>query len=186
MEKALELNFSLIVNQLPAASDRGFGADTNASRAGNRRVRSPTAFPKFLSRSRFGSFVRFVWKTLFVAPRTARRERLGQPSSTQIRCSWPSSLSSTLVVVSKTPSNSSRVTPRVAPRGLWTVISYCEERYLKLIRYCFQLAGMHGSMCRRSPRSPKPRIDSRPARYSQPLEPVYHVQPPRPTCGAAA
>ena len=29
----------------------------------------------------------------------------------------------------------------------------------------------------------KPKIDSRPARYIHPDEPVYHVQPPRPTCG---
>ena len=28
-----------------------------------------------------------------------------------------------------------------------------------------------------------PRIHSSPARYIQPADPVYHVQPPRPTCG---
>ena len=43
-----------------------------------------------------------------------------------------------------------------------------------------QARGMQGSITSSAPRSRKPRIDSRPARYIQPAEPVYHVQPPRP------
>src|SRR5438876_150738 len=44
-------------------------------------------------------------------------------------------------------------------------------------------SGMHGVRTKLAPCTRKPRIPSRPARYIQPAEPVYHVQPPRPTCG---
>src|SRR5688500_15048303 len=46
--------------------------------------------------------------------------------------------------------------------------------------------GTQGLMLRRWPCNLNPRIDSSPARYIQPAEPVYHVQPPRPVCGGTA
>ena len=44
---------------------------------------------------------------------------------------------------------------------------------------------MHGSTTNVVPRSRNPRIHSVPAWYIQPAEPVYHVHPPRPTCGGS-
>ena len=44
-----------------------------------------------------------------------------------------------------------------------------------------QAFGMHGSRCRTSPWRRSPRMLSMPARCIHPAEPVYHVQPPRPT-----
>src|SRR5205823_6451259 len=46
--------------------------------------------------------------------------------------------------------------------------------------------GIQGSTTSRAPRSRNPRIDSSPARYIHAADPVYHVQPPRPTCGGTA
>ena len=37
----------------------------------------------------------------------------------------------------------------------------------------------------RAPRTLIPRMPSAAVRYIQPAEPVYHVQPPRPTCAGA-
>jgi hypothetical protein len=45
---------------------------------------------------------------------------------------------------------------------------------------------MHGATTSVVPSSTvTPRIDSSATRSIQPAEPVYQVQPPRPTCGAA-
>ena len=46
--------------------------------------------------------------------------------------------------------------------------------------------GTQGSMTSVVPRSRNPRIHSSPARYIHPAEPVYQVQPPRPTCDGSA
>jgi len=48
-----------------------------------------------------------------------------------------------------------------------------------------QARGMQGSSTSDVPRNRNPRIDSTPAWYIQPAEPVYQVQPPRPTCGGS-
>ena len=49
-----------------------------------------------------------------------------------------------------------------------------------------QASGTHGRTRSVSPASmPTPRMDSSATRYIQPAEPVYHVHPPRPTCGGA-
>ena len=49
-----------------------------------------------------------------------------------------------------------------------------------------QPRGMQGSIRSRSPRRRQPRIHSMAARYIQAAEPVYQVQPPRPTWGGSA
>ena len=55
------------------------------------------------------------------------------------------------------------------------------HRSLVLVPTAF---GMQGSTDKIAPRSRRPSRLSTPARCSQPAEPVYQVQPPRPTCGA--
>src|SRR5438552_18701306 len=54
------------------------------------------------------------------------------------------------------------------------------------MEYSGQAAGMQGSSSKLPPWRLRPRMLSRPARYIQPAEPVYHVPPPRPTCGGTA
>ena len=46
--------------------------------------------------------------------------------------------------------------------------------------------GMQGSTTSRVPRSRNPSIHARPAWYIHPADPVYQLQPPRPTCGGSA
>ena len=53
-------------------------------------------------------------------------------------------------------------------------------------RYPGHDEGMHGSTLNVPPRRRRPRMLSRPARYSQPADPVYQLQPPRPACGGRA
>ena len=47
-------------------------------------------------------------------------------------------------------------------------------------------AGTRGRILNLSPSSFSPKRDSTRSRYIQPAEPVYQVQPPRPTCGTTA
>ena len=66
--------------------------------------------------------------------------------------------------------------------GIHTVKRYRVRPIVHSSEYCGQTAGMQGftlmvAPCRRSPSS-----DWMAAWYIHPAEPVYHVQPPRPTC----
>src|SRR3989338_9159780 len=54
------------------------------------------------------------------------------------------------------------------------------------MEYSGQAAGMQGSSSKLAPWRLRPRMLSRPARYIQPAEPVYHVQPPRPAWAGVA
>ena len=67
---------------------------------------------------------------------------------------------------------------------LVTTISYRVSRWLQTIEYSGQADGMHGSTANVAPERRRPRMLSMAARYIQPADPVYQLQPPRPVCGA--
>src|SRR6476659_7393596 len=106
------------------------------------------------------------------------------PRMTRTRCFAPSSSRGIESPATVTPSSSSRARPRVTPAGFSTAISYRAVRYRKTMVKPRHARGTHGSKCNVEPCTRKPRIHSRPARYIHPAEPVYHVHPPRPRCGA--
>lgn len=109
-----------------------------------------------------------------------------QPSRTLTWCRPPSSTSATRSGRPETsaPSTSANATPRQTPLGFSTEIEYRAVRYFTVASYLSQALGMQGSTDKNAPRSRRPSKLSTPARCSQPAEPVYQVQPPRPTCGA--
>ena len=74
--------------------------------------------------------------------------------------------------------------PSPASASLSTAIRYCvsPNRYA-VNGLPSRSAGTQGAMCSRSASRRSPSSDSTISRYSQPAEPVYQVQPPRPACG---
>src|SRR6185312_11532435 len=98
----------------------------------------------------------------------------------------PSSMSGTPAPEScnVTPSNSIAATPRQTWPGFSTSIRQAVPPCRYVATKPFHLRGIQGSMRNRSPSTRKPSTHSTIARYSQPAEPEYQVQPPRPACGA--
>src|SRR3954468_10689445 len=71
------------------------------------------------------------------------------------------------------------------PLSFVTATAYTLLPYRYSMLYSRHDAGALGSMKSVSPRFLRPRIPSRPTRYIQLADPVYQVQPPRPTCPSA-
>ena len=80
------------------------------------------------------------------------------------------------------PSSSMVATPRQRRSGFSMVISQTVRPRVHTTVQHGHAVGRHGSTTSRSPRRWMPRMPSRPARYIQLAEPVYQVQPARPTC----
>src|SRR2546428_9721230 len=77
-------------------------------------------------------------------------------------------------------SSSASAIPLQRCPGFETAISYRAVPTRQTIEYSFQDDGTQGSISNVDPWRRSPRMLSSPARYIQPAEPVYQVQPPRP------
>jgi len=85
---------------------------------------------------------------------------------------------------SAAPSSSAAITPYPEPSGLRMVILIRARPSVTVAESFGQAFGKQGFNRRFAPARFRPSSPSTPARYIHPADPVYHVQPPRPSCGA--
>src|SRR5690606_30546859 len=113
-------------------------------------------------------------------------DHLRPPSTTTTSCSFPSSRRGIAAASTGTPSSVADRTPRCCRSGFSMETWYKLSPWRHSIEHVGHIAGMQGSIVNTSARRRSPIRLSIAAWYIHPADPVYHVQPPRPTWLACA
>ena len=110
------------------------------------------------------------------------RASLGERITRRTLCS-PGVSATPSSALMATPSTVTSATPLLKDSGFSTTTFSTQPCLRTVASKPGQCDGITGDMCSRSPRKWSPSMYSTATRYIQAAEPVYQVQPPRPTWG---